>query len=494
MSRCLRLLVLLALTPFAHGQIRNGSFEAGSFTGWVVNDVPGPYSPFEVLLAGSQPSGLFFGCSPREIEPTDGLFAAHHGFDGAGPATMRLAQDVVLGACDTRLAFDWRAGWEMASCSCGATEARAFYLDVEPLGGGDPLARHVLLIAAPDTDACAVGQTSFVDLSAFAGQAVRLSFEWNIPQFATGPGYFELDDVRFTTRVANGSFEAGEFGAWTAVDGGGTTPLAIVPAGSSMGGIVTEPAHGNASVLTGFASPVPATKRLFQDVTLGPCETELSFVWRARYGNAFPITYGFRLDVEPAGGGTPLLRRELLSIPSGAVVADTGHVVEAIDLAAFAGEDVRISFEWTDPVGTPGASLLMLELDDVRFGCTTGGVLPRFGSGVNPPGFTSLSPPIVGETWRTRVERPLGAVGTLVVIGLGGVLEGFPLGNPFVGELLLLPPFRTPTVEFGEEHELSIRPNCDLIGRGFVAQGATFTLNPFRITLNNALDLVVGTQ
>ena len=34
-----------------------------------------------------------------------------------------------------------------------------------------------------------------VDVSAFAGQALRIVFRWVVPEFRSGPAFFELDNI-----------------------------------------------------------------------------------------------------------------------------------------------------------------------------------------------------------------------------------------------------------------------------------------------------------
>jgi len=63
----------------------NGSFETGDFPDWVTQDLSNPFVQLQVGGAGLSPGfGFFFSA------PTDGDFAALHGFDGNGPGTIRI--------------------------------------------------------------------------------------------------------------------------------------------------------------------------------------------------------------------------------------------------------------------------------------------------------------------------------------------------------------------------------------------------------------------
>jgi hypothetical protein len=42
------------------------------------------------------------------------------------------------------------------------------------------------------------GATQAIDLSAFTGQTVFVRFHWSVREDYTGPGFFQLDNVRLT--------------------------------------------------------------------------------------------------------------------------------------------------------------------------------------------------------------------------------------------------------------------------------------------------------
>ena len=168
----------------------NGSFETGDFTGWVTNDISLPFYPLRVRTMGFDPDyGLFL------TAPTDGNFCATDGFEGNGPGKISLAQDVFLPSGPALLTFDYRVGWDMLDYG-GSTMPRTLNVTIQPYGGGAPLRTFTLLTALPQTADPDTGPLSAsLDLSPYSGRYLRISFDANIPQSFTGPGFFQLDHV-----------------------------------------------------------------------------------------------------------------------------------------------------------------------------------------------------------------------------------------------------------------------------------------------------------
>jgi hypothetical protein len=170
----------------------NCGFETGAFPPWIPQDITTPFFPLQVGTGGVNPGfGLFTSA------PTEGTFAVLHGFDGDGPGSIFVSQDVVLVATADNLTFDYRAGWDYGVVGCIATQDRIFRVHIEPAGGGPPLQTTVVFTAPAST--CTNLDTGnlvgTVDISPFVNQAVRIVFEWFIPETFTGPGFFQLDNV-----------------------------------------------------------------------------------------------------------------------------------------------------------------------------------------------------------------------------------------------------------------------------------------------------------
>jgi hypothetical protein len=199
--------------PTCSNALANLGFESGNLTGWTLADHPAPFVPFQ-----NQPAGFSPGFNLFATAPTEGTRVVSHGFDGGTPApgaTIVFAQDLAVPKADLNLQFDYRAGWDMMSFT-GSTLDRVFYVDIEPQGGGAQLQRTTLLTAVHGTQNFDTGsQRGTVPLANFAGQTIRVSFEWLIPEAFTGPGHFQLDNVMPLLPVSatvdgNGVVEPGE--------------------------------------------------------------------------------------------------------------------------------------------------------------------------------------------------------------------------------------------------------------------------------------------
>lgn len=193
MLRAIKIMVIFAICSSAQATIiTNGSFESGDFTGWVTQDLANPYIPLSVTSAGASGGFGIFSSAP-----TDGAFSATHGFDGEGPGTIRIGQDITVTSAST-IQFDYRGGWDMLNFG-GSTQNRLFDVNVETAGGGANLLTQNFVTALAGTSVLDTGiLTGSVDLSAFVGQTVRLSFDWFIPEEFTGPAFFEIDNIRST--------------------------------------------------------------------------------------------------------------------------------------------------------------------------------------------------------------------------------------------------------------------------------------------------------
>lgn len=183
----LTVLFLHLITPQVHSaSIVNGSFESG-FTNWVTTDLAIPYSALSVRSTGFS----FY----TTVAATDGTNVAYHGFDGGGPGTISISQDVgTIDLSSAMLTFDYRAGWNMTA---GATLDRVFSVVLSPAGGGSAIATFEVLRAQAQTITDDTGALSAsIDLSSYVGTNARISFESYIPEDFTGPAGMQLDNVR----------------------------------------------------------------------------------------------------------------------------------------------------------------------------------------------------------------------------------------------------------------------------------------------------------
>ena len=217
----------MLLTDGSAPGVVDGSFEGTFFFetnttpfGWSVANLgsanPFPpifkvfrFTPFIGYLNGSQ---LFHGIN-----------ALGHNFhtDVPGGETNRLYQELAVTAAKPVLSFNYEAAWDMRFGGTNvATVPRVFRVTVQPEGGGATLLNVPVITALPGTASSSVDpffgggfpflqsgvKLGFVDLSAFAGQRVRVCFDWEIPEAGTGFAGFLMDDVRMVP--ASRSFTA----------------------------------------------------------------------------------------------------------------------------------------------------------------------------------------------------------------------------------------------------------------------------------------------
>ena len=172
--------------------VQNCGFETGDFSGWVTQDLSDPFFPLQVGGAGITPDSFGFFVS----DPPQGVFAVLTGFDGNGPGTISVAQDVVLPTGADTLVFQFECAWNLLDF--GDSPNRTFEVNIEPAGGGAPLQTDTILTAVGGTTAIPDSGGDIirtVDMSSFSGQAVRISFDWIVPGNFTGPAFCQLDNV-----------------------------------------------------------------------------------------------------------------------------------------------------------------------------------------------------------------------------------------------------------------------------------------------------------
>lgn len=188
------LLVLVALAGGTRAQFENGSFETGDFSGWITKDMASPH--YTLTVGGA---GLTDGLVPFQSQPTHGAWAAVHGFDGGGPDTIELAQDVTIPKATPLLLFDYAGSWDLLNWSATILD-RHFTVIVEQAGGGDVLRTLAVRTAHGSTVESTGHVTAGIDLGEFAGETIRVRFLWEVPQAFTGPAMFQLDHVRLEGR------------------------------------------------------------------------------------------------------------------------------------------------------------------------------------------------------------------------------------------------------------------------------------------------------
>ena len=174
----------LAATDFS-----NGGFEFADFSGWAVGD--NGFSPlFPWTVCPPFACGFFFN-----NEPVEGDFDAVNGFDGGAGYEAFLFQDVEVPDQGGSIAFADRIQFD--SLGLPSFQPRVYELQLRDTGDDLLEILHqeeIFLNGQPYTD-LGWRQRSF-DVSAHAGETVRLYVRLFVPEDFTGPAQFEIDDVR----------------------------------------------------------------------------------------------------------------------------------------------------------------------------------------------------------------------------------------------------------------------------------------------------------
>jgi hypothetical protein len=176
--------------------VENGSFEANDFSGWNVSTAStgGDGTPFRFWSINRAGAGGFPFYDILTTAPQDGDYVAWHGFSGGGPMEFRMYQDVQIPA-GTMLNLTWKDRVQWNLC-CGATLPNTYDVQLR-----DPGSNAVLATLYTFSTGTAMGYhksgwfTHGHDLSAYAGQTVRIFFRQTISEYFTGPGQFEVDAI-----------------------------------------------------------------------------------------------------------------------------------------------------------------------------------------------------------------------------------------------------------------------------------------------------------
>jgi PKD repeat protein len=178
--------------------VTNGSFEAG-FTGWMTQTTGFTYGDWATVPAGMG----FFPLLPTE--PQDLFQVALNAFDGFDPMEFRLYQDVTIPAGAQGVTLSWkdRVQWDYTFAP-GLAQARTYVVEVVDPTTGTLLGTLYSFSTGPEATN-PTGNTGWLshsaDLTAFAGQSVRLMYRELIPEGLAGPGSFELDAVSISVAV-----------------------------------------------------------------------------------------------------------------------------------------------------------------------------------------------------------------------------------------------------------------------------------------------------
>ena len=271
----------------------NGSFEDGTLNGWTAIDNPAPFIPF-----GVYPSIGFPVIGVPDAFPTDGAFLAGNGFDG-GAGEAVIYQEISIPAdANVELSWDENIDYNLLDF-CNGCEDRIYEVQIRDLSDNvlEVLKEVTAFGGVLEDDN--VWESVTADLSAYAGQTVRIAFWESMPESNTGPAKFALDNVQLNVITAALPYEVDLNADGTvsvlasdlidSVDEacGYSVTVAGEAAGSSLS---TTFANDNGGALGGA---------VYFDVTVGATELSLESI-----DVHTPETAAFTMEVFAIVGGT----------------------------------------------------------------------------------------------------------------------------------------------------------------------------------------------
>ena len=204
---CVTFLAFFGLLPtlsFAVELLNNGGFETGNFSGWnqVTSNGSSRIDGCNTDWTVKSTDDICNYTSTVLNNPIEGDFAAFNSFDGDGPQSFIIEQDISLGAgniANAELSWLYSIGWNFGLGDPRAQE-RIFSLEFQD--SLDNLIGRVFEIKI-DTNDGMIGlidwtsQTTDVTglLQGFEGQTVTLVAEAFIPESFTGPATLGFDNV-----------------------------------------------------------------------------------------------------------------------------------------------------------------------------------------------------------------------------------------------------------------------------------------------------------
>ena len=185
----LTMLRLITAPTAINELIQNGGFETGDFSGWSATATARwkwTRGPSARPAAGSSSTPA----------PHSGTYSAYNGFDGIEGQQYTLAQDVAIPAdvASATLVTHHRIRYGAGNLPRKAASS-ASRSAIRP-GNGPTCCTRADPIPPPGMDFGWLRRE--FDLSAYAGQTVRIRFTEIIPESYTGPAILELDDISLT--------------------------------------------------------------------------------------------------------------------------------------------------------------------------------------------------------------------------------------------------------------------------------------------------------
>ncbi len=200
MIRCS--ILLFCASSFLNGAtVANGSFETGDLTGWTHGGYVDWHYPPAVRTSGHRPTFADFFTT----QPTEGGQVFSHVFDSDGLADPWLGQAIGIVNAGEILRFDYRLGWAYMR-PASASLNRAFLVRLLDADTGDLLESEIVFNATQTQMLDTGPRTHGLDLTPHAGRNARVEFVLQVPERFSGPGHFQLDNVRIIPEAGTSVF------------------------------------------------------------------------------------------------------------------------------------------------------------------------------------------------------------------------------------------------------------------------------------------------
>lgn len=181
-----------APTAGAAELINNGGFETGNFTGWTVANALGSWYDWTNVPAGFDTGGFF-----TPTAPPVGLREAFQGTASSANSPYTLEQTFTIPAASTA-SISWRHrlrvdlfNYCLTVAACGVVT-----YDVQILNTSNIVLQTLYTFTAPGRVISDTGwQYHLRNLSAYAGQTIKIRFRTIATMTFAGPGQMEIDAV-----------------------------------------------------------------------------------------------------------------------------------------------------------------------------------------------------------------------------------------------------------------------------------------------------------
>lgn len=235
--------LLLPQTGRSAELVTNGGFETGNFSGWTATNAASAWRLWTVSASGfgGNDGGVFVPV-PNATSVQQGSFNAWNGVTAGTNQSFTLTQNVTLPA-GFLIRMTWMDRYQMNHTQFCTTNCGTAQYFVEILNTSNVLLQTLYTVTTPTNTNSNTGWVNHVvDLSAFAGQTIRLRFRTLVSLDLRGPGQVEIDAVSVQNTVLSSAN----------VTVGGRV---LTSDGRAIQGATVSMSDGSGTTLTAITSP-----------------------------------------------------------------------------------------------------------------------------------------------------------------------------------------------------------------------------------------------